>query len=160
MTRCSHAQGMSIGAAGQLDVLCRTSTMLCARETAPGVPSKVISVGSLLWSIWMVDPENCELRFAAKFVSREVPKRAPLACQTVAGWQRTSCSALIVSPPLHARHNASNDSRRLHACVGILSDGEPGRARSYETSWRRGTIGLTSQSLVQPDLCGQITAPP
>ena len=108
--------------------------MLCASETAPGVPNKVISVGSLLWSIWMVAPENCGIRFVDRIASRGALNRAPLACQTVAGWQRTSCSALIVSPPLHGQHSVRRESHHLHACGAILSDGEPGRARSCETS--------------------------
>ena len=37
----------------------RTSIMLCASDTAPDEPSSVISVGSLLWSICIVAPENC-----------------------------------------------------------------------------------------------------
>ncbi len=104
--------------------------MLCARETAPGDPSNVISVGSLLWSIWIVAPENCGMRFVNEMMHRRAKRRASLACQTVAGWQRTSCRALIVSPPLHGQHSARHDGHRLHACVAILSDGEPGRARA------------------------------
>lgn len=86
--------------------------MLCASDTAPDEPSSVISVGSLLWSICTVAPENCGARRAINSGANE--SKSPRTTKRNARSSRsqqylpqklTSWSALMVSPPLRDKES-------------------------------------------------------